>query len=239
MARSRLKEMPGRLLALVAVAAMAAALTVSCAAPSSPAPSETPPGSGDVAPAGPTAAPLPGAQPYPGPDLEQGMLSNYEIFLQIEGISGESTDAEHEDWIDAVSYSCGVALPAGSTSAGSTRITIRAEHEDFVVVKSLDKSSPKLALYCCQAQHIPSVRVELCRASEDRQKFMEYLMEDVIVTSVRTSGDVLSGKAMLPEEEVSFSYGKITWTYTEFDPVTGKAKGEVSSEWSCMENKGG
>ena len=235
MVRSRLSRMPGRLLALVAVAAMAAALTVSCAAPASPAPSETPPGPGDVAPASPAAAPLPGGEPYPGPDLEQGMLSDYEIFVQVEGIPGESTDAEHEDWIDAVSYSCGVALPAGSISSGA-RVTVTAEHEDFVVVKGLDKASPKLALDCCKAQHIPSVRVELCRASGDRETFMVYLMEDVIVSSVRTSGSVLTGEPV-PVEEVSFAYGSIEWTYTEFDPVTGKAKGEVSSGWSLTQNK--
>ena len=258
MGKSGLSNLTARVLALLAVAAMAAALTVSCGGPAStepsetlpassgtpsetsptpPGPSEIPPEPSDVAPAGPTAAPLPPGEPGPGPDLEQGMLSDYKIFLQVEGLPGESTDAEHEDWIDVSSYSHGVALPAGSISSGSTRTTTRAELEDFVVVKSLDKSSPKLALYCCQGQHIPSVRVELCRASGDRQKFMEYLMEDVIVTSVQTSGDALSGEAV-PVEEVSFRYGKITWTYTEFDPVTGKAKGDVSSEWNCIEYTG-
>ena len=66
---------------------------------------------------------------------------------------------------------------------------------------------------------------------------VQALMEDVIVTSVQTSGDALSGEAV-PVEEVSFRYGKITWTYTEFDPVTGKAKGDVSSEWNCIEYTG-
>ena len=165
------------------------------------------------------------------------MLSDYEIFLHVEGVPGESTDAEHEDWIDAVSYSCAVALPQGSISAGA-RVTAAAEHEDFVVVKGLDKASPKLNLYCCSAKQVPSVRVELCRASGDRETFMVYELEDVIVSSVRTSGSVLTGEPV-PVEEVSFAYGSIKWTYTEFDPVTGKAKGDVSGEWDCIQNKRG
>ena len=118
------------------------------------------------------------------------------------------------------------------------RVTAAAEHEDFVVVKGLDKASPKLNLYCCSAKQVPVVRVELCRASGDRETFMVYELEDVIVSSVRNSGSVLTGEPV-PVEEVSFAYGSIKWTYTEFDPVTGKAKGDVSGEWNCMQLKSG
>jgi type VI secretion system secreted protein Hcp len=166
------------------------------------------------------------------------MLSDYEIFLQVEGVPGESSDAEHEDWIDIVSYSHSISLPAGSMSVEGSRLSGGADHEDFTVVKPLDKASPKLALYCCKAQHIPSVQIELCRASGDNQKFMEYVLEDVIVSAVSVSGSASRGEDV-PVEEVSFSYGKITWTYTEFDPVTGKAKGDVSSQWNVELNKEG
>jgi type VI secretion system secreted protein Hcp len=42
-----------------------------------------------------------------------------------------------------------------------------------------------------------------------------------------------------PVEEVRFNYARIEWTYTEHDPVTGKAKGDVKTYWDVELNKGG
>jgi type VI secretion system secreted protein Hcp len=63
---------------------------------------------------------------------------------------------------------------------------------------------------------------------------MAYTLENVIVASVQTSGQ--SGGD--PSEEVSFTYGSIKWTYTEFDG-TGKAKGDVEAQWNLETDSGG
>jgi type VI secretion system secreted protein Hcp len=163
----------------------------------------------------------------------------YAIFLHIDGLSGESTDEQHEDWIEVLSYSHSISQPAASSiSSGSSRIAGRSEHQSFTVVKQLDKSSPKLALYCCSGTHIPEVILELCYVTGDRLRFMEYTLSDVMVSSVSPSGSVESGEAR-PIEEVSFSYGRIEWNYTEMDPDTGKAKGNVEAHWDLTTNTGG
>jgi type VI secretion system secreted protein Hcp len=66
---------------------------------------------------------------------------------------------------------------------------------------------------------------------------MEYKMSDVIVRSVRPGGNS-KGPDQVPHEEVSFAYGKIAWTYTETDHSTGKPKGDVKGQWSCITNSG-
>ena len=163
----------------------------------------------------------------------------FDCFLKIDAIPGESTDNKHVDWIELISYSHTLAQPtSGSVSSGGGRTAERVDHGDFVITKLLDKSSPKLTLACCNGTHIPNVKIELCRSAGDKEKYMEYLLNDVIVKSVSPEG-MKSGDSPLPSEKVSFSYGKISWTYTELDHKTGKSKGNVQTYWDLHTNKGG
>jgi type VI secretion system secreted protein Hcp len=147
---------------------------------------------------------------------------SFDAFLNIETIPGECTDDAHGEWIEIMSYSHGLAqISSGSVSSGGGRSAERCDHQDFSIVKSLDKASPLLAVSCSNGEHIPTVTIELCRAGGDKQKYMEYILEDVLVTSVSPGGSAQGGEA-LPMEEVSFGYGKITWKYTETDHKTGQ-----------------
>jgi type VI secretion system secreted protein Hcp len=162
----------------------------------------------------------------------------FDAFLKIDGIPGESTDDKHKDWVEILSYSHGVSQPASrARSTGGGASAERCDHADLSIVKVLDKASPKLALFCCNGTHIKTVKIELCRATGDKQKYMEYLLSDVIVSSCRPGGSAHGGEA-LPLEEVSFNYGKIEWTYTETDHATGKPKGDVKANWDLKANKG-
>jgi len=161
----------------------------------------------------------------------------FDAFLYIKGIEGESTDGAHTGWIEVLSYSHGLSQPATARSAAGSAAGERCNHQDFSIVKVLDKTSPKLALWCCNGKHIPEVKLELCRATGAKQKYMEYRMEDVIVSGVRPGGSAHGGET-LPLEEVSFNYGKITWAYTETDHETGASKGDVRANWDLKTNKG-
>ncbi|MCU0577717.1 MAG: type VI secretion system tube protein Hcp [Desulfobacterota bacterium] len=159
--------------------------------------------------------------------------------MKISDIPGESTDDKHKDWIEVLSMHSGVSQPAsGSASTAGGRSAERCNHSDFSIVKTLDKSSPKLALFCCNGKHIPSVKIELCRAAGDKTKYMEYILSDVIISSYRPGGSAQGGET-LPLEEVSFSYGKIEWVYTATDTKTGKPSGDVKAYWDLTANKGG
>lgn len=163
----------------------------------------------------------------------------FDAYLKIDGIPGASQDDKHKDWIEVLSYSHGITQPAaGSRSAGAARAAERCNHADLSIVKSLDIASPKLALFCCKGDHIKSVKLELCRATGDKTKYMEYTLSDVIVSHVQPGGSAHGGEA-LPLEEVGFNYGKIEWVYTGTDPKTGKAKGDVKTHWDLVANKGG
>ena len=147
----------------------------------------------------------------------------FDCFVKIDGVPGECTDDKHKDWIELFSYSHGLSQPSsGSASSGGGRSAERCDHQDFSVVKSLDKASPKINLFCCNG---------------DKQKYMEYVLNDVIISSIRPGGSAQGGEA-LPVEEVTFNYGKIEWIYTETDHKTGKPKGDVKANWDLVANKG-
>ena len=162
----------------------------------------------------------------------------FDAFLKIEGLDGESQDAKHKDWIEVLSYSTGVSqASAGSRSSGGGAGAERADFADFSVVKALDKASPKLMLQCASGKHFGKVTLQLCRATEDKQKYMEYILSDVIVSGVRPGGAAQGGES-LPLEEVSFNYGKIEYVYTATDHRTGKPLGDVKANWDLVTNKG-
>ncbi|MEN6373256.1 MAG: type VI secretion system tube protein Hcp [Smithella sp.] len=161
----------------------------------------------------------------------------FDAFVKIDGILGESTDDKHKDWIEVLSFSTGVSQPtAGPASTGRGAAAQRANFQDFSVVKTLDKASPKLALACANGTHIKEVTLELCRAGGDKIKYYEIKMEQCLISSYRPGGSSQGGEA-LPLEEVSIDYGKITWTYIQQKRADGSGGGQVAGGWDLTANK--
>jgi type VI secretion system secreted protein Hcp len=161
----------------------------------------------------------------------------FDSFLKIDGITGESTDDKHKDWIEVLSFSHGISQPTSATASSAGGATsARCDHADFTIAKQLDKASPKIYEHCSSGQHIKSVVVEMCRAGGDKVKYMEYKMGDVIISSVRPGGSA-KGADAVPSEEVSFNYGKINWTYTQQKRADGSGGGNVTGGWDLSANK--
>jgi len=156
-----------------------------------------------------------------------------DMFMMIDGVPGESTDDAHTDWIELLSFSHGLSQPISSASATGGRTGGRADFEDFSVVKTIDKATPDLNLFCANGKHIASIEVEFCLATEDKHTFMKYTLEDCIVKSVMITG---SPDDERPTEEVTLCYGQIKWEYTPIDQ-TGAAGSATDRTWSLEANK--
>ncbi|KPC50386.1 Hcp family type VI secretion system effector [Amantichitinum ursilacus] len=161
----------------------------------------------------------------------------FDAFLKIDGIPGESTDDKHKEWIEIKSFNHNLEQPASATASSSGGATAeRVNHDTFDIVHLLDKSSPKIAEACCTGKHISSVTLELCRAGGDKVKYLEVKLEQVVVSKVATNGTT-AGADGFPTEAVSFSYGKIKWTYSQQQRADGSAGGNVSAGWDLTANK--
>lgn len=159
----------------------------------------------------------------------------FDAFLKIATVPGESTDDKHAEWIEVLSYSWSASQAAGgSASATGSHAGQRVDIHDFSVVKQLDKASPKLFLSCCSGEHIADVTLELCKAGGDKQKYMTYKLNDVLVSSIRPGGSS-QGSDALPLEEVSFRFAKVQLEYIPIDKG-GKPQGQVPAGWDLAKN---
>jgi type VI secretion system secreted protein Hcp len=167
------------------------------------------------------------------PKQEKTMATD--SYLQVAGVKGESTDSEHKDWIEILSYEHTITQPASATANSTGGTTGRCKHEPFVISKYVDLASPLLYQLCCSGKHVDKVVLELMRSSGDsRVKYLAVEMDQVVIAKVAPS----SSKADdLPTESISFDYGVIKWTYTQQKRDKGAKGGNVAGGWSLLENK--
>ena len=155
----------------------------------------------------------------------------FDAFLKIDGIPGESSDEAHKDCIEVLGFSHGMTQAAtGHARAHAPEVRGRCELRDFSIVKAVDKATPLLAKHLCENKLIKEVKLEMCRAGGNKEKYLEYTLSNVVVSSISASKGSQGGAGM-PLEEVSFSYGKITWTFCQTDPKTGKPKGTIEFQY--------
>jgi type VI secretion system secreted protein Hcp len=146
----------------------------------------------------------------------------FDCFLEIEGIRGESSDEAHRNAIELIGYSHSVTHTAGLTRGASGGFDSVADHKDFVITKSVDQTTPQLAAACSQGTRYNSAKVQVARATGDKETYWEIEMTDVYVRSISFSA---TEDGDLPTESVALAYSAITWTYYLFDHKTGQPRG--------------
>jgi type VI secretion system secreted protein Hcp len=151
----------------------------------------------------------------------------FESFLQVEGIPGESTDAQHKDWIDLTGWDHAMEALIVRDGSGAIGTVQRANHKGFLVSKLLDRSSVKLYEAVAQGRHIRTVKLEAVYSDGPRSRFLEVVMKDVLVTrsQIHAGPDTPSR----PTESFAFVYGEITWTYAVPPRPDGTEMGLVTA----------
>ena len=153
----------------------------------------------------------------------------YQMFCKIDGIPGDSKDKKHKNWIEVLSYHHQISVTSsGKIKSRRGRLPPGVNHQDFFIVHRVDRSSPLLALASCKRKRLSHVILELCRATGNKAKFMTYVLTDAVVTTVEPRASVEEKEGM-PKEQVSFSYGKIEWSYSTTDQ-NGKETENVSGQ---------
>src|ERR1035438_2948598 len=133
----------------------------------------------------------------------------FDGFLSIDGIKGESTESNHKDWIEILSYNHQVTQPTSSTRSSSGGASTGAsEHGDIFVTKYIDMASPKLHEAASTGKHFKKATIDFLRQSGDSKvKYLTVNLEEVLISQVATNGS--GGSQELPAETVGLNYGKI------------------------------
>jgi type VI secretion system secreted protein Hcp len=159
-----------------------------------------------------------------------------DMFLKIEGVSGESVDKVHKGELDVYSFSLGLSN-SGTTHIGGGAGAGKANVQDLSVSVPISKASPTLALYCATGQHIPSAKLTVRAnfgANATPVDFYVVTLTEVIISSAQNGG---SGGGEKPVENYTLNFSKIEWSYTPVD-ATGKPLDAVKHTFDIPSNIG-
>jgi type VI secretion system secreted protein Hcp len=147
------------------------------------------------------------------------------MFIKMGEIEGESADANHPGWIEILSWSHGFSQTTTPVRASSGATVEKANHSDLSFTKYLDKATDAILSHNWTGKMLPTTTVECFRADGDANpvKYLMVEMKQVIVSNYSVSG----GMGDIPVENISLSYGEVTYTYLDQkkeDAQAGAAK---------------
>lgn len=156
-----------------------------------------------------------------------------EIFLKLDGITGESEKKGAEGWIEIFSFSNGASNPSSvafGTGSGAGKVDLSS----LSLQKQLDKSSPFLFANCCSGTHIATGQMIVREAtgSETTQTYFQYDMKEVFIDSISWGGAAGGGK---PSESVSVSTKSLQITYTPQNS-DGSLGNKIVKGWNVATN---
>jgi len=152
------------------------------------------------------------------------MAANFFLKFEEPAIKGESTDADHKDELQILSWSHSFNQPTSPTRSSAGGGTVeQANHSDFSITKYLDAATDDLLKYCWNGKQIGKGTFTAYRADGDNKpiKYLEVIMEKIVISNVSFGG----GGGDLPTETVALGYGKVTYNYMPQKTADGTADG--------------
>jgi type VI secretion system secreted protein Hcp len=153
-----------------------------------------------------------------------------DYFLKLDGIQGESQDANHKDEIQLMSWSWGasqVSSVAGTGGSGAGKASLT----DFSVMAYFDKSTPKFFKSIGAGTHIKSGTMSAVKSGADGKPYLKVDFKELFVSSLQ-----ISASSEIPTVSVSFTYNEIKIDYS-----TQNEQGNVTSTgpvtYNTKENK--
>lgn len=137
-------------------------------------------------------------------------------YLLIDGIPGESTNADHKSWIDISSFSWGLKLVTSSTGGGGT--TGKASFSDLSWTQQVDISTPKWFLAVATGKDIPTVTLDVTRPNGTGRSDSFFQM---IFTHTKGTALTISGDESLTEEAAMSSGETVKLRYRPQDAKGG------------------
>lgn len=153
------------------------------------------------------------------------------IFLKIEGVTGECVEDAHKGWIDVESYAQGLSS-MGSSSYGGGGGVGTVTYQDLSVTCKLEKAIPNLMKACADHKPYPKVTLDELKMGGNAWVYFQITLTDAIVTSVNFGG---SGNQE-PTVQLSFNFSKIKTEYWEQNKEGGKGS-STNAGWDQKANK--
>jgi type VI secretion system secreted protein Hcp len=145
-------------------------------------------------------------------------LAAIDMYLKLDNLAGESTNAAFPGWINVNEYQVGfdAGMLRRGPGAGGGAVG-KASCSEFKITKRVDMASPALLLATMSGKHFQKADIEFLRTGDGAGVFLKYELQDVIVSSLGGSGARGDDN---PTETLSLNFAKATIRYS---PMTAKA----------------
>ena len=144
-----------------------------------------------------------------------------DMFLEIEGVEGESADSAKKGAIDVLAWSWG-SSQSGTMHTGGGGGAGKVNVQDLSITKWIDKSSTDLLLHVCTGEHYPNATLTVRKAGGEALEYLVITMEEVMITSLSTGG---SGGEDRLTENISLNFANFKVKYAEQAGSGGEAGG--------------
>jgi type VI secretion system secreted protein Hcp len=155
-----------------------------------------------------------------------------DIFLKINGIDGESMDADHKNEIEVLKWEWQI-LQESNMHMGSGGGSGKATVKDLTFTHYVDRSSPNLMKFCLTGKHIPESKLVVRKAGGSPLEYLKITMTDVVITNVQPEGSSTEERV---KEKVSMSFAKVKQEYT-MQNQQGGSGGAVTAGYDMKLNK--
>ncbi len=141
------------------------------------------------------------------------------MFLKVQGVTGEASDAAHKGEIDVVSWSWRLQ---SSGSAGSAARESGTSYGELLIVKRVDQSSPTLMNYLRSHKVAAKALLTVRKAGTKPLEYFRIELENVRVSSLQAGAE---GAELV--EHVSLGFSKVRVTYTPQDEHGGPGASNI------------
>jgi type VI secretion system secreted protein Hcp len=155
-----------------------------------------------------------------------------DMFMKIDGVSGEAKDSAHSDEIDVIAWTWGLQQ-SGSRHAGGGGGSGKVNIQDLSFTKYVDKSSTDLMLFCCNGKHVKEATLTVRKAGESPLEYIKVKMSDCLISGVTTGG---SGGEDRLTENVTLNFAKVEVEYTP-QKEDGSGDAPATMGWDVAKNE--
>jgi len=150
-------------------------------------------------------------------------VAHADYYLKIDGIEGESADAQHKGEIEV-----------GTGTGGGTGKVV---FQDFHFMAKTGIQSPLLFLATAQGEHFKKATLTCRKSGEKQVEFLKIKLTDVLVSSYQ-AGAADAPDDNLPRDQFSLNFSKIEMAVSAVN-ADGSVRKTVSASWDLKSNTKG
>jgi type VI secretion system secreted protein Hcp len=154
-----------------------------------------------------------------------------DIFLKLDGVTGEAQDQSHKDEMDILAWSWGMSQ-SGTTHMGSGGGAGKVNVQDLSVTKYVDNATPTLMKFCCKGKHIDTGKLTVRKAGDEPLEYIVIEFQELLISSISTGG---SGGEDRLTENLSLNFREFHLTYKQQTKEGGDG-GSPDVKWDIALN---